>query len=211
MLLLDDRELLKAVYSAISWDKLYECAPGATREQVDELFRRVKESLGRQAARERPAEEAPASRKIEPGSLRSAILYCDGACSGNPGPAGIGVVLCAPDGAELEAWGEAIGKATNNVAEYKALLAGLARALELGICEIEIRCDSELLVRQITGAYKVKAAGLKELHAQALDLLERLGSWRARFVPRSENKSADKLATGAVRKARAKQNEQGPA
>src|SRR5689334_18117290 len=83
-------------------------------------------------------------------------LYADGAARGNPGPAAFGWVLDGPDGALREEGGERLGVATNNVAEYKALLAGLARALELGVTHIEVRMDSELVVRQMTGVYRVK-------------------------------------------------------
>ena len=188
-----EREILKAAYRAVSWDKFCELAPGVSREQVDALFECLGEMLP-------GAPPAPEGERIASGSVRRVLLRCDGASRGNPGPAGIGVLLCAPDGKELEAWGAAIGRATSNVAEYSALLAGLTRALEVGIKEVEVLSDSELLVKQLTGAYRVKAPGLKELHARVQELLGRFDSWTARHVSREDNRRADKLASDAVRK-----------
>jgi len=194
----DDNELLKAIYRAIAWDKLYDAAPAASREQVEKLFQRLTRSLDEAAP---PTDtRAEGNMKKIPKDTRKAVLYCDGASSGNPGPAGIGMVLCAPDGTELQAWGEPIGEATNNVAEYRAMIAGVERALEAGIKEVEVRSDSELLVKQLTGEYKVKAAGLKGLHAEALMLLGQLDEWTARAIPRAQNKRADGLAVAARKK-----------
>jgi len=199
---MDDRELLRAVYKAIAWDDLYRLAPDASREQVDALFRRLHEALGRVTAQQAPDAPAPARANAAPGPVRKVILHCDGASSGNPGPAGIGMVLCAEDGTELQAWGEAIGRATNNVAEYRALIAGLRRALEIGAREIQVRSDSELLVCQITGRYRVKNAALKELHAEAVSLLAQFEGWRAAYVSRDQNAHADKLAGAKVKESK---------
>jgi len=199
---MDDRELLKAVYKAIAWDDLYRLAPDAKREQVEDLFRRLHEALPRVKAQQPADAPAPARAKAAAGPVRKVILNCDGACSGNPGPAGIGMVLSAEDETELQAWGEAIGHATNNVAEYRALIAGLRRALEIGAREIQVRSDSELLVCQITGRYRVKNAALKELHAEAVSLLTQFEGWRAAYVAREENAHADKLAGTAVKESK---------
>lgn len=194
---MEDGELLKAIYRCIEWDKLYTLVPGLSRQEVDELLHRLAGGLRPQEEGEaRPAERAACDLPAP----RCVLLCCDGASSGNPGPAGIGMVLSAPDGTELQAWGERIGRATNNVAEYKALIAGLSRALELGVREVEVRSDSELLVRQLTGAYKVKNAALKALHCAALGLLARFESWQAHHVPRVENSRADKLAAAQITK-----------
>ncbi len=98
-----------------------------------------------------------------------AKLWTDGGARGNPGPAAYGYVLEAEDGTVLAAHGEAIGEATNNVAEYRALVAGLEKAAELGIDDLEVVSDSELLVNQMRGDYKVKNDVLRELHDEALD------------------------------------------
>jgi ribonuclease HI len=184
-------ELLKAVYSAIDWERLYRAAPDAERVQVDGLFQELAEALG-------PQPGAAESAAIRGGAV---VLYCDGASRGNPGPAAVGVVLAEPSGRELLAWGEPIGRATNNVAEYRAAIAGLQKALELGARSVELRADSELLVHQISGVYRVKHPGLRPLHAKVGELLGRFERWSARHVPREANARADALADAAARKA----------
>src|SRR5213079_1526152 len=103
-----------------------------------------------------------------------AKLSTDGGSRGNPGPAAFGYVLEAEDGHVLAAHGEAIGRATNNVAEYRGLVAGLARAAELGVRELEVVSDSELLVKQMAGEYRVKNEALRELWERANDLERRV-------------------------------------
>ncbi len=127
------------------------------------------------------------------------LLYTDGACSGNPGPAGIGYVICSPEGEELAAVGEAIGHATNNIAEYTALLRGLAACRELGAEAVEVVADSELMVRQMLGRYKVKNANLLPLFQAAKTAAAEFGNVRFRHVLRHENSRADGLASGAIR------------
>lgn len=126
-------------------------------------------------------------------------MFTDGACSGNPGPAGIGFVILDADGQELAAVGAAIGRATNNIAEYTALIRGLEHCLQLGADEVEVISDSQLLVRQMIGQYKVKQPHLKTLRDQAVEVAERLGKVRYRHVLRGENARADGLASGAIR------------
>jgi ribonuclease HI len=126
------------------------------------------------------------------------IVHVDGGARGNPGPAAIGVVISGPDGTVLEELAETIGVATNNVAEYRALLKGLERARALGACEVEIVNDSELVARQLTGAYKVKHPAMKPLHAQAVAAVRAFGRWRIRSVPRAENARADELVNQAL-------------
>lgn len=125
------------------------------------------------------------------------ILYTDGAARGNPGPAAFGVVLTDPSGHEIYANGQAIGKTTNNVAEYRALLSGLEHAAPLAD-EIEIRTDSELMARQLIGAYKVRADHLKPLHEQAQRLLKRFKRVNIVIIPRALNRRADELANQAL-------------
>ncbi|MGN6170801.1 MAG: ribonuclease HI family protein [Solirubrobacteraceae bacterium] len=124
-------------------------------------------------------------------------LNVDGGSRGNPGPAAIGVVVSDADGTVLEKIAQRIGVATNNVAEYRALLRGVAAARELGADELEIIGDSELVARQLTGAYRVKNAALKPLHAEVLGALNGL-SWRIRTVPRAQNSRADALVNAAL-------------
>ena len=127
-----------------------------------------------------------------------AKLSTDGGARGNPGPAAYGYVLEAEDGTVLAAHGEPIGVATNNVAEYRALVAGLARALELGVDEVEVVSDSELLVRQMTGVYRVKNAALRELSLAAAGLARRFRSVEYRAVRRELNELADRLVNEAL-------------
>ena len=126
------------------------------------------------------------------------VLHVDGGARGNPGPAAIGVVVADAEGRLLEEVAEAIGEATNNVAEYRALLRGLERARALGADEVEVVGDSELVAKQVTGAYKVKHAGLKPLHAEALQALAGFARWHVRTVPRAQNAAADALVNAAL-------------
>jgi ribonuclease HI len=125
-------------------------------------------------------------------------LFTDGGARGNPGPAAAAYVLEAEDGTVLDARGEAIGVATNNVAEYRALVAGLEKAVELGVGELEVVSDSELLVKQMNGEYRVKNAALRELSLDAARLARKLGRVRYRAVRRAENELADRLVNEAL-------------
>jgi ribonuclease HI len=127
-----------------------------------------------------------------------AKLSTDGGSRGNPGRAAYGYVLEAEDGTVLEARGEPIGIATNNVAEYRGLVAGLARAAELGIDELEVVSDSELLVRQMMGVYRVKNAALRELSEEAGRLARRIGRVTYSAVRREHNELADRLVNEAL-------------
>ena len=127
-----------------------------------------------------------------------ARLSTDGGARGNPGPAAYGYVLEADNGTVLAAHGEAIGVATNNVAEYRALVEGLRKAVELGIDELEVVSDSELLVHQMRGEYKVKNATLRDLWEQAQDLAAELGKVRYTAVRREHNELADRLVNEAL-------------
>jgi len=126
------------------------------------------------------------------------VIHVDGGARGNPGPAAIGVVVSTESGQLLEELGEEIGPATNNVAEYRAVLRGLERAAALGAREVELVNDSELVARQLTGAYKVKHPSMKPLHERARAALRGFHSWRIRTVPRAENARADELVNGAL-------------
>jgi ribonuclease HI len=126
------------------------------------------------------------------------ILHVDGGARGNPGPAAIGVVVSEPGGEVVDELAERIGEATNNVAEYRAVLRALERARELRASEIEIIGDSELVARQLAGAYKVKHPALRPLYQQALTALGEFDSWSIRNVPRAENAEADALVNAAL-------------
>jgi len=127
-----------------------------------------------------------------------AKLFTDGGARGNPGPAAYGYVLEAEDGTVLAAQGERIGVATNNVAEYRALIAGLEKALELSVPEVEVVSDSELLVKQMTGEYRVKNAALQDLSLQASRLARQIGKVSYTAVRREHNELADRLVNEAL-------------
>lgn len=127
-----------------------------------------------------------------------ARLFTDGGARGNPGPAAAAYVLETEDGTVLDARGETIGVATNNVAEYRALVAGLARALELGVDELEVVSDSELLVKQMTGEYRVKNAALIDFSLEAARLAREIGRVSYSAVRRAENELADSLVNEAL-------------
>jgi ribonuclease HI len=126
------------------------------------------------------------------------VVNVDGGARGNPGPAGVAAVATAPDGSPLGERSAYIGEATNNVAEYRALLLGLELARELGAREVEVVNDSELVARQVGGHYKVKNAGLKPLFLEAVRALREFDRWSVRNVPRAHNARADELVNEAL-------------
>ena len=125
-------------------------------------------------------------------------MHVDGGARGNPGPAAAAAVISTPDGEILDEVAETIGVATNNVAEYRALLLGLERARALGADEVEVVNDSELVAKQVTGAYKVKHPAMKPLHSQATAALDGFERWSIRSVPRAQNADADALVNQAL-------------
>ena len=126
------------------------------------------------------------------------VVHVDGGARGNPGPAAAGAVISTPAGEVLTDAAEAIGVATNNVAEYRGLLLGLRRARELGASEVDVVNDSELVAKQVNGVYKVKHPDMKPLHAAALKALEGFDRWSIRSVPRAQNADADALVNQAL-------------
>ena len=127
------------------------------------------------------------------------VIHIDGRSRGNPGPAGAGIVIRdKTDNSILYKGGIFLGKATNNVAEYSGLLAGFAAAQQLNAARVELFSDSQLLVRQMTGEYRVKNAGLKPLHRRAIDLADSFDECTFHHIPREENTAADKLANLAM-------------
>jgi len=127
-----------------------------------------------------------------------AVLWTDGAARGNPGPAGIGAILKSPAGEVLYTGSEFLGHTTNNVAEYKAVLLGLAGALAQGIQRVEVRADSELLIKQLKGEYRVKSPGLKPLFDEARRLLSRFKNVKLTHIRRELNGEADRLANQGI-------------
>jgi len=192
---MDEKELLKSIYRAIDWARLYEIEPRAERETVDRFFHRLHKMVDRSpeaAASSGNGDEAP-------GNHEELVIRTDGGSKGNPGPAAVGVVLEDTSGEEVVAWGDYIGKATSNVAEYKALIAALEKAVELGATRVRVFADSQLLTRQINGRYQVKSSRLKPLYRKVRALLDRFDQWHVQHVRRNKNKRADGLANQALK------------
>jgi ribonuclease HI len=126
------------------------------------------------------------------------VVHVDGGARGNPGPAAAGAVISTPQGEVLDEAAEAIGVATNNVAEYRGLLLGLERARGLGASEVDVVNDSELIAKQVSGQYKVKHRDMKPLHAAAMQALRGFERWSIRSVPRAQNADADALVNQAL-------------
>jgi len=135
-------------------------------------------------------------------SAQEIIAHIDGGSRGNPGPAAFGVVITAPDGQTVAAFGKFIGTRTNNFAEYQGLLAALQYALDNGYSRLRVLTDSELMARQISGVYKVRHPDLKPLFAEAQARIGRLASFSIRHVYREQNREADRLVNEALDNAR---------
>lgn len=126
------------------------------------------------------------------------VIYTDGAARGNPGPAAVGVVLEDEGGKPVATIGRAVGRKTNNQAEYAAVIAGLEKAISLGAKQVVLKSDSELVVRQLTGRYKVKNADLRELYQRVVKLIGQLEKFTAVNIPREQNRKADGLCNKAL-------------
>jgi ribonuclease HI len=135
---------------------------------------------------------------VSGGAGERVVVNVDGGSRGNPGPAAIAAVVSSPDGKVLGEHNETIGEATNNVAEYRALLLGIEQAAALGADEVELVGDSELIVRQVRGEYKFKDANLRDLHQEVRRALSSFAEWSIRNVPREENAEADRLVNEAL-------------
>jgi ribonuclease HI len=137
---------------------------------------------------------------VSPGaSPRRILIYTDGAARGNPGPAGLGAILRdAETGAVLAELARFLGVRTNNYAEWTAVEDALREALALGASQVDLRMDSELVARQISGRYRVKHADLKPIHARVMEMLGQLSGYTVGHVPRELNKDADRLSNVAI-------------
>ena len=131
-------------------------------------------------------------------AIRKVVIHSDGASRNNPGPAAIGATIKDEQGRLLATISRSIGRATNNQAEYRAVIAALEKAIKLGARQIELNLDSELIVRQVTGRYRVKNEALKPLFGRVKKLLGSLEGFSIRHVPRQQNQEADRLANSAL-------------
>jgi ribonuclease HI len=127
-----------------------------------------------------------------------AIVHVDGGARGNPGPAAAACVISTPEGEILGEHSQLLGEVTNNVAEYRALLLGLQHARDLGVSDVEVVNDSELIAKQINGQYKVKHVAMRPLYLQAMAALRGFAHWSVRTVPRAQNAEADALVNAAL-------------
>jgi ribonuclease HI len=158
----------------------------------------------RPRASDRLACPTPRARLGDRSSLAvKVVVHVDGGARGNPGPAAAACVITSARGELLGEHTRVLGSATNNVAEYRAVLLGLEHAQALGATDVEIIGDSELIAKQLTGAYKVKHEAMRELHREATSALAGFGRWSIRTVPRAQNARADALVNAALDQARA--------
>jgi ribonuclease HI len=133
-------------------------------------------------------------------SINKVIIYADGAARGNPGPAAIGVTIKDEPGRLIARISRRIGITTNNQAEYRAIIAALEKAISLGTRQVEVKSDSELVVKQINGQYKVKKITLRPLYQKVIQLIGSLEGFTISYIPRQQNAEADKLANKALDK-----------
>ncbi len=165
--------------------------PGLTRERLARLIERVAEIIAPGNSRGSALTDAA----LAPSKVR---VYSDGAARGNPGPSGAGAVLVDSSGNVVDRLGKYLGIQTNNYAEYMGLLLGLKRARELGIREVEVFADSELMIRQLGGRYQVRSPSLRPLYEQALRLLNDFSRVKLVHVPRKMNAAADEMSNRAI-------------
>jgi ribonuclease HI len=174
----------------------------AARESAEELESSMNESKAERERKKKEraaaaAAEREAERAVEARPVRTR-LFTDGAARGNPGPAGAGAVIVSPEGHIVAKVGKYLGETTNNVAEYTGLILGLKRAKAMGLRELEVLADSELLVKQLAGEYQVKADHLRPLHDEAQALIKGFEVIEVRHIPREENAAADEMSNRAI-------------
>ncbi len=178
---------------------------GVTREELVSVLReavatpvfRAPAKVRERLLRAREAAPPDAGQEPSPRAARRAVLYVDGASRGNPGPAGAGAVLTLPGG-ESHRLGRFLGVRTNNHAEYQGVLLGLAKALELGVKELDVRGDSMLTMMQLKGEWKLRNEGLRPLYDEARSLARRFAAITFRHIPREENQAADEMSNRAI-------------
>lgn len=175
----------------------------AARQSAEELDAAMNESKAQREQRKRQRAADAERERVEAVEKAAELpprvrLFTDGAARGNPGPAGAGAVIISPAGHIMAKIGKFLGESTNNVAEYTGLILGLRRAKAMGIKELEVFSDSELLVKQLAGDYAVKAEHLRPLHEEAQALLKAFPEVRVAHIPREENAAADEMSNRAI-------------
>jgi ribonuclease HI len=185
-----EEDVLRHLAQTLSVAKTFKRFPSLTTKDLQEIF--LKSAQRAQESRTIPPARFPQE------DFQEFFIYSDGASRGNPGEAGAGAVICDARGRtikELKAW---LGMTSNNVAEYRALLLAVEKALELGARKVTVFLDSELVVRQLRGEYRVREPHLKSLHQEALEVLNRFSQYSILYIPREENRRADQLANEAI-------------
>ncbi len=175
-------------------------ALGLSREQLGKALTRLADQADVAAAPAAPAVRTVSREMPLPtgAGVSRMRVYSDGAARGNPGPAGAGAVLVEPSGQVIDRLGKFLGTQTNNFAEYSGLLLGLRRARDLGVQEVEVYADSELMIRQLGGRYQVKSPSLRPLYEEALELLNGFQRVKLVHVPREMNAAADEMSNRAI-------------
>jgi len=193
---ISDYELLALIHKSIDVEKLKEQDKTITKKRVDKLFQNVENYMKKEDPANSDKKRTDASNINKEMDL--IVVNVDGASRGNPGEAGIGVAIFDKDTNLINGACDYLGVATNNVAEYRALILGVKLSIEYKAKRTLFKSDSELMVKQIKGEYKVKNTQLKLLFAEVKDLLKNLPNWKIMHVPREENKEADLLANKGV-------------
>lgn len=198
-----DNDILLRLAEQLPEELIQELFPDIAPQAVRKSLRRISGCRPTSSARKSNPKQAThdnqcAGSPFLKEQAKSCMLYTDGASRGNPGEAGAGAVLLNDSGREVGTRALYLGQCTNNVAEYQALIAGLKLANEYGCNELHVFLDSELIVRQITGRYRVKNVQLKPLFIKVMNLLGQLENWQIRHVPRAENARADELANRGI-------------
>lgn len=193
-------EILEGLSSHLDIGRLLKDYPRIGKDGLAKLLSEAASALGPvEIIPDCPAPaHLPAKKKKSAG--KTLILHTDGASRGNPGEAGIGALIEDGDGQVVCKVARYMGTATNNQAEYMALIEGLKAAMELGADRVEVYADSELIVKQVNGQYKVKNPDLQGRHAEARSLLSKFGGYLIKYIPREKNKEADALANEAIDK-----------
>ena len=193
---ISDHELLALVHKSIDMEKLKEQDRSITKKRVDTLFQNLKDHVKKDdlAISEKEITDTSSIKK----EADLIVVNVDGASKGNPGESGIGVAIFDKDSNLINEACDYLGVATNNIAEYKALILGIKLSTKYNAKRVLFKADSELMVKQIKGEYRVKNAQLKLLFAEAQSLLKKLPNWKIMHVPREENKEADLLANKGV-------------
>ncbi len=186
--IITDAELLKFIAREEPLSATLEAYPKVTRERLRKLLDRAAELIV----------DGGIAPEGDEGAFERMRVYSDGAARGNPGLSGAGAVLVEPSGQIVDRLGKFLGVQTNNYAEYMGLLIGLRRAKDLGVREIEVFADSELMIRQLGGRYQVKSATLRPLYEEAVRLLNDFSRVKLVHVPREMNKAADEMSNRAI-------------